>query len=455
VASRMLPVVRSVSRMCVGVALLVAAAHVAVLLCTTMRPPALAALPNARIETSGAVRRVGNSYVKRHGAILQVGLAGGAEEIGDAHAQLLYPQILAGETALWSVFEQLIGLGPARALLLDASRVRFRSLDSWVPEPRRRELAALARAFSPDPFNELMPTYQRFTYLNALYDISLSFEHSPLIGCSSLALTGFGALDGHTLVGRTFDFETHDFFDLGKAVLVIQEQDRIALASVAWPGLAGVVTGINAYGLAMIVHGARAGSPDPDGEPALLTIRGALSQCRSMQEAAAYVAARPPMISHLVFIVDPTGRTAVVERVPAHQAHVREQQAPVALTNHFEGPSSIDPANLRVRDTTSTLTRRARLQERIGELDHPAGPADVVDILRDRKSPGGKPLPAGDRRAIDAQIATHGVVMDLTARRIWVSQGPHLDGRFVRFDLNQLMDEAYCPELDDPLDPIP
>ncbi|HVJ94842.1 MAG TPA: hypothetical protein VM580_33895, partial [Labilithrix sp.] len=40
----------------------------------------------------------------------------------------------------------------------------------------------------------------------------------------------------------------------------------------------------------------------------------------------------------------------------------------------------------------------------------------------------------GDRRAIDAFIATHGVVADLTARALWVSEGPRLSGRFVKVD---------------------
>ena len=38
------------------------------------------------------------------------------------------------------------------------------------------------------------------------------------------------------------------------------------------------------------------------------------------------------------------------------------------------------------------------------------------------------------RSAIDAFIATHGVVADLTARALWVSEGPRLSGRFVKVD---------------------
>jgi isopenicillin-N N-acyltransferase-like protein len=67
-------------------------------------------------------------------------------------------------------------------------------------------------------------------------------------------------------------------------------------------------------------------------------------------------------------------------------------------------------------------------------------------VLRDRKGPGASPLPLGHRHAIDALIATHAVVMDATARMLWVSEGPHLAGRFLRFDLAQLLAADYQPQ---------
>jgi len=63
-------------------------------------------------------------------------------------------------------------------------------------------------------------------------------------------------------------------------------------------------------------------------------------------------------------------------------------------------------------------------------------------------------LPMGNRGTIDAVIATHAVVMDGTARVLWVSEGPHLMGRFIRFDLAKLL-EIYSslaqrrPRLDE------
>jgi hypothetical protein len=68
-----------------------------------------------------------------------------------------------------------------------------------------------------------------------------------------------------------------------------------------------------------------------------------------------------------------------------------------------------------------------------------------VDILRDKRAVGRRPLPLGDRSAIDGLIATHSVVMDTTARDLWVSEGPHATGRFIRFDLRELLADGYRP----------
>ena len=91
-----------------------------------------------------------------------------------------------------------------------------------------------------------------------------------------------------------------------------------------------------------------------------------------------------------------------------------------------------------MRQETSTLTRRSRADELVAELPSPVTVADAVGLLRDRAGAHGQPLALGDRNAIDALIATHGVVMDTGKRQLWVSEGPHLLGRFVLFDMHTL-----------------
>ncbi len=81
--------------------------------------------------------------------------------------------------------------------------------------------------------------------------------------------------------------------------------------------------------------------------------------------------------------------------------------------------------------------------------EHLAAPdavAFAVALLRDHKGVGDKALALGDRSAINALIATHGVVMDTKRRMLWVSESPHLLGRFVAFDLNRAFAPDYDPE---------
>ncbi|MCK6587129.1 MAG: C45 family peptidase [Polyangiaceae bacterium] len=437
--------------------LLPAAAHVGITVGTRIEPPSIAPPGGEPVIAQAApeIRKLGRSYARRRGTILEVRLTGSPEEIGHAHGRLLYPEMVANEGVLYAQFERFVPFPPARWLIMDMSRLRYRRIDQGIAEPLRREIAAQARAFSPDPFDSVMPTYHRFIFLQSLYDIALSFERSPLIGCTSFALTDGAFEGGHAVLARSFDFEAGDIFDEGKAVFLIHEDGRIPYASVAWPGLVGVVTGMNAEGLGLVVHGGRAREPRAEGEPVVHTMREVLGRAKVVDEALAILRDKEPMVSHLVMLVDATGSAAVAERAPGAPLFARRGRGKVPLTNHFEGPLEADPANKMVETVTSTRPRRMRLDELLRNLSPGATVQEVVGVLRDRRGVGGVPLPLGNRRALDALIATHGVVMDASARALWVSEGPHLLGRFVRFDLARLLDPAFSPGEagDDAADP--
>ncbi|MGH7269460.1 MAG: C45 family autoproteolytic acyltransferase/hydrolase, partial [Polyangiaceae bacterium] len=146
-----------------------------------------------------------------------------------------------------------------------------------------------------------------------------------------------------------------------------------------------------------------------------------------------------------------------VERAPGAVPYVREtRRTSLAVTNHFEGPLAIDPKNLRVRRTSTTLARRARVDDLLSRIaPRSATPLSVLGILRDHGCAGDPACKLGDRRAIDALIATHGIVADLTAGVLWVSAGPHLSGKFVRFDLRTLLAPHHDPASDGEPEALP
>jgi hypothetical protein len=297
-------------------------------------------------------------------------------------------------------------------------------------------------------------------YLYALYDIALPLEHSPLIGCTSFAFAGDG---GHEIVGRAFDFEAGEVFDRDKVVYLVREDGAIPFASVAWPGFIGVVTGMNAEGVVLVVHGARAGEAVTDGMPVAFSLREVLAHAKTAAEAVALLRAQRVMVSHMVFVADGAGDVDVVERAPGHDAYVRRGRDRLWVTNALEGPLATDPKNLRVRETTSTDDRGARVAALLDDAHAAAGHlrdvSDALAILRDHSCAKDAACDLGDRRAIDGLIATHGIVADATARVLWVSSGPHLSGAFVKVDLAELFAADHDPDRDPapvtlPEDPI-
>ena len=98
---------------------------------------------------------------------------------------------------------------------------------------------------------------------------------------------------------------------------------------------------------------------------------------------------------------------------------------------------------------TTTLARRAHLDEMLAQVKpREADVSRAVAMLRDHDCAGGASCPLGDRRSIDALIATHGIVADTTDRVLWVSSGPHLSGAFVRFDLKTIFAVDHDPARD-------
>jgi hypothetical protein len=408
-------------------------AHVAIGVSTGVEPPPVTLPPRESVR----------AWTRVQAGLREMYVEGSPEAIGAAQGRLLYAQMVDVERQLYGDYERYVPVWPARVAIEDLSRLRYRHVDRGIPEPRRREIASEAAAFQPDPFSSRLPTYHRMVFLHALYDIALSVEHSPLVGCTSLALDPDHTADGHVLLARAFDFEAGDVFDRDKVVFLVREDGAIPFASVAWAGLVGVVTGMNAEGVFLDVQGARGGQPTTEGIPVVLSTREALSHAHDTAEAVAILREQPVMVSHVVFVADGSGHFAVVERAPRLPAHVRESRESMAVTNHFEGPLASDPKNLRVERVTSTVARRRRADELIARVPpHSARPEDVLAILRDHGCAGDERCALGDRRSIDALIATHGVVGDPTARVLWVSSGPHLSGPFVKLDLRTLLSGA-------------
>lgn len=404
-------------------------------------PPKLSPYRVEPVAHSGRTRTSGTSQAVSFPGLNVVRLSGTPEQIGARHAALLRQSMIETERRFLARFQDYVPHAFTRALLTDLAMLRFFDLDRGITEPRRREIAAEAAEFSADPFASDIPTYQRFIYLNSLYDISLSFEHSPLLGCTTFFASGPSVQDGHTLFARNFDFEVDPVFDEQKTVFVVKEEGQIPYISISWPGLIGSVTGVNQKGLTLVVHGGRAGNLVRRGEPVLHILRDVLGRAETVEEAYRELILHPIMVSHIIVMADPTGKAQVVERVPGLPPYRYNLTNRATVTNHLVGPGASDPKNLEVMARTSTLERQQRGMQLLSSASRPLTVRDFIAFLRDRHSVNGGALPLGDRRAIGALIAAHGVALDLTLRELWVGGTPTLLGPYYRLRLDALFDD--------------
>lgn len=409
---------------------------------TEIAPPPVPAPTPRAVTYEGETARVGDAYLARRGKLWVMQLAGDPVDLGYQHARLASPLMADGDARMLDLFATIVPSRALRAVVSAIVRARYRNLDRGFPADRRAEIFGQSAGYA-DPYTFVFPTYQRLVYLHSLYDIALAFEHSPLLACTAFVAAGNGGAEGtptsdrHTIVGRNFDFDVDRWFDHDKIVAIVSPAGKIPYASVGWPGMTGVVTGMNAEGIWINVNGGRAGELDSAGIPVVFTTREVLEGAHSLDEAIAIIARDAPMASHILLVADgDTGESAVIERAPGRALGIVRDPSTMVLANHYRtSPLRDDPKDARIRDLTTTLARDARMRELVERTRGRVDPPTAVAMLRDRAGVGDRAVPLGNRNALDAIVTTHSVVADLTERVLWVSEGPHTLGRYARIDL--------------------
>ena len=386
------------------------------------------ALPRAaRVQqVDGAPRAVvGQSWMERRDGVWRIHVTGDPRTMGHSHG-LLARRITAGiELHLAALMRQFVTTSLRRWAIDNVVRWRFRGMPEHIPPRRLVELAAYSRTMldvegvSEEPFHRLV-------YYHALHDMTQRLDGAPLIGCTAFAAWGKKTVDGRLVVGRNFDFEGGAVFDREKAVLTFRSPDRIPFVSVAWPGMLGVVTGVNARRIYVSINAARTDEGFQPGIPMTLLVREILERASSIDEALAIIRQHRVMVAEGLLIADgKIPRAVVVELSPGKMAVRRDVGQVVGLANHFvDGKFKGDANNDWLRRYTTSDRRHRRLHQLLrrfgGRIDVPT----AAMILRNRTGIDDAPLALGNRNALDALIATHGVVVDLTDMVLWVSRGP-------------------------------
>jgi hypothetical protein len=386
---------------------------------------------------------VGESWLGRDRGIWEAHLSGEPYALGFAQGRLGNRLFLETEDYMFGEMARYVPSKVALFAIRAGVRMQYRHVGDLLPPEAAEEIAGLARGVE-DLHGDFLPLYHRLVFYHALHDITQRLEHSPLLGCSAFAASGPASTNGHLIIGRNFDFEGPEIFDRDKAILFFRPRGKIPFASVAWLAMSGVITGINAEGIYVSVNAARSEDKGGEGVPVEILVRQIMEQAHNLDEVIALVKKTPVMVPDFYLVGDgKTGESAVLERTPRRLEVRRTPRADgtIVLTNHALSPTfGADAENDRLRRYLTSGARYQRLAELVKHWRGQIDPPKALEILRDKRGAGDVELGIGNRNALDAVIATHSVVVDATQRIVWVGVGPHLQGRYVGFDLRRELD---------------
>jgi hypothetical protein len=326
---------------------------------------------------------------------------------------------------------------------------RNRHLSDFIPQDYRLEIYATTFG-SPDNHPEEGNFYNRLLNYHAAHDVSYMMIDNPFItraGCTAFGAWGGATTNGHLIAGRNFDWEAAEVFSRDRVVECFEPDNGIPFISLSWAGMAGVVSGMNRAGVCVTINGAPSQLPKEIATPVAIVAREVLQNAHNLTEALKILRDAKVFVSTIWLIGSRAdGKFVVVEKTPAVM-NVREPDGDsIVCPNHFETPGLKDsPRNLDYMTNATSVSRDARLKELIQEFHSAISPAQAVDFLRDRKLPGGIFAGDGHRSSLNAFIATHAVVMDLTAGIFWAASPPNQLGKFIAFDVNDFSHEL--PEL--------
>ena len=368
-------------------------------------------------------------------------LEGDAQARGEAFGVLCKDLIQEQEKAFVDQIQQIV---PNHRYLrcLNFLTILFnRNLKRHIPEEYNREIAALA-AHCSHQYDFIGSPFLRQLNYHAAHDIGHAMQEYMLVGCSAYGAWGEQTENGELIVARNFDFYVGDRFAQNKILMFCKPQEGHRFVSVTWPGMIGVLSGMNDQGLSVTINAAKGSIPLSSATPVSILARQILQYASTIQEAYALAEKTQVFVSESFLIGSAREkRCAVIEKSPTRQALYTSPEAIIRLTNHFQSKEfSMDQHNQKqIAESDSPI----RL-ERLGVLTHDLAPLNVeksVAILRDHSSPEGKDLGLSNPIAINQQIAHHSVVFLPEELKMWISTDHWGYGKWVVYDVGKILND--------------
>ena len=311
-----------------------------------------------------------------------------------------------------------------------------------VRDDFQAELYGLSQ-YSSNKYDFIAPKFRRAMYLHGAHDIGHAMQDLMVVGCTSLAVWNENTEDGDLLIGRNFDFYVGDEFAKNKLIEFVEPENGIPYLSVSWPGMIGVVSGMNKEGITVTINAGKSKIPLTAKTPISFVTREILQYATTIDEAIAIAKKRKVFVSESILVGSANDKNAVIIEVSPDNFGVYrvENSSKVFCTNHFQSEAyKNDKRNQKHIVESHSEYRYEKLQELLLE-NKKLNPEKMASILRDKSGLKGEKIGYGNEKAINQLLAHHAVIFSPQKKLVWVSSNPYQLGEFVCYDLNEIFSD--------------
>ena len=219
------------------------------------------------VKLSDSLRVYGGNTLRLNADGLWVmSVAGSAFERGEAIGKLAEDLLYMQEKAFADKLFEMVPSRRYRDFLHYFITIFNRRLGRSVPLEYRQEIKAMSASCTHE-LDDFGNPYERQMQYHSAHDIGHVMQDYMLVGCTSFAAWGRESADSSLIIARNFDFYMGEEFARNKLVLFEKPDSGHAFVSVTWPGMLGVLSGMNTAGLTVTINAAKLETPSMSATP--------------------------------------------------------------------------------------------------------------------------------------------------------------------------------------------
>jgi len=387
----------------------------------------------------------------RHG-LWEVKLCGTPFNRGEGYGKLAQELIYQQEKCFVDQLRRMVPSDRYINFLRRLTLIFNHSLGKYIDEEYRQEIYGVSLSCS-DEFNFVCEPYERQMNYHSAHDIGHAMQDYMLVGCSSFAAWGGSTADSCLIVGRNFDFYMGDDFARNKVVAFYFPADGYKFASVSWPAMIGVMSGMNEKGLTVTINAAKSTMPTSSATPISILAREILQYASSIDEAVEIAKNRTTFVSESILVGSATdGCAAIIEKSPHRMGVAKTDTTFIISTNHYQSDTfKNDKRNIENILNSDSKGRYMRINELLSR-SFPINERKAVEILRDYKGLNDSVMGWANEMAVNQFIGHHSVVFNADKLLMWVSTSPWQAGPYVAYNLAEIFSGkvSFADNISDP-----